>query len=367
MKRTGILVVNLGTPDSPSSKDVGTYLREFLMDGRVIDIPFWKRWLLVNLIIVPFRAPKVSAEYQKLWLDEGSPLFVYGKALVTKLRTHFSDDVTVELAMRYQNPSIEVGLQKLRQAQVDEIIVFPLFPQYASATTGSIAEKVMTIVQKWNVIPSIQFVNSYHNNEQYIQNFADKIKQDMLINEPDHILFSYHGIPERHLDNMNEAGTAWCSHTGNKCAFCSARKPYCYRSACFETTDLIAQKLGLDEVKYTTSFQSRLGKDPWIKPYTDATIQELAEKGNSKLLVVSPSFVADCLETTLEIGEQYRDLFMEFGGTEFHFTESLNADDNWVRTVYALISEKMGVSPDGSDATKHIRFPSDLNQMAGAN
>lgn len=367
MKRTGILVVNLGTPDSSSSKDVGTYLREFLMDGRVIDIPFWKRWLLVNLIIVPFRAPKVSVEYRKLWLNDGSPLFVYGKALVARLRTYFSEEVTIELAMRYQNPSIEQGLQKLREAQVDEIVIFPLFPQYASATTGSIAEKVMAIVGKWNVIPSIQFVNSYHNNEQYIQNFADKVKHDLLEYEPDHILFSYHGIPERHLDNMNEAGTAWCSHTGNKCAHCSARKPYCYRSACFETSDLIAQKLGLDETKYTTSFQSRLGKDPWIKPYTDATIRELAENGIGKLLVVSPSFVADCLETTLEIGEQYRDLFMELGGSEFHFTESLNADEAWVKTVYTLISEKMGVASEGSKTAQLIRFPSDLNQMAGVN
>jgi len=367
MKRTGILIVNLGTPDSPSSKDVGTYLREFLMDGRVIDIPFWKRWLLVNLIIVPFRAPKVSVEYQKLWMEDGSPLLVYGKALVAKLQTQFSNEVTVELAMRYQNPSIDLGLQKLRQAQVDEIIIFPLFPQYASATTGSIAEKVMTIVQKWNVIPSVQFVNSYHNDAQYIQNFADKVKQDLLRYEPDHILFSYHGIPERHLDNMNEAGTAWCSHTRNKCAHCSARKPYCYRSACFETSDLIAERLGLDETKYSTSFQSRLGKDPWIKPYTDETIRELAEKGLGKLLVVSPSFVADCLETTLEIGEQYRDLFMELGGSEFHYTESLNANDDWVKTVYKLICEKMSDRSVTNEISTHIDFPSDLNPVARTN
>ena len=339
MKRTGILIVNLGTPNSQSKEDVGIYLREFLMDGRVIDIPFWKRWLLVNLIIVPFRAPKVSKEYEKLWLEDGSPLFVYGKELVAKLKYYFSEEVTVELAMRYQNPSIESGLKKLREAQVDEIIIFPLFPQYASATTGSVAEKVMKIVSKWNVIPNIKFINSYHDNDQYIQNFADKIQKDRDQYQPDHILFSYHGIPERHLDNMNEAKISWCSHTSDKCVRCQTKKRYCYRSACFETSELIIQKLGLSADQYTTSFQSRLGKDPWIKPYTDATVEELAKKGTKKLLVVSPSFVADCLETTVEIGELYRDLFKEKGGTDFHFTESLNADDEWIKTVYAILTE----------------------------
>lgn len=352
MKRTGILVVNLGTPNSFSKKDVGTYLREFLMDGRVIDIPYWKRWLLVNLIIVPFRAPKVSKEYQKLWLKDGSPLLVYGKELVKKLKGRFYGQIKVELAMRYQNPSIQNGLQKLREAQVDEILVFPLFPQYASATTGSVAEKVMEIVSTWNVIPSVQFINSYHDNKQYIQNFADKVREDTHQFKPDHVLFSYHGIPERHLDNMNEDGTKWCNHTENKNAHCNAKNRYCYRSACFETSQLIAQNAGLAPEQYTTSFQSRLGKNPWIKPYTDATIEKLAQKGIKKLLVVSPSFVADCLETTLEIGEQYRELFMELGGTDFHFTESLNADDKWVETVYTILSDQMKQKEEAVEKTK---------------
>jgi len=341
MKKTGVLVVNLGTPNSFNKKDVAIYLREFLMDGRVIDIDHWKRWLLVNLIIVPFRAPKVAREYQKLWLENGSPLMVYGKELVRKLRIKFDESVVVELAMRYQNPSIQSGLEKLRQANVEEIIIFPLFPQYASATTGSVAEKVMEIVSKWNVIPNIQLINSYHDDEGYIGNFADKVQADIKRYDPDHILFSYHGIPERHLDNMNEIGLELCARCeGNNCNQ-GNRKRYCYRSACFETTRLVAEKLKLPKEHVTTSFQSRLGKDPWIQPYTDATIEKLAQTGTKKLLVVSPSFVADCLETTLEIGELYADLFIEKGGSNFHFTESLNADDPWVQTVFNLLETQI--------------------------
>lgn len=362
MKKTGVLVVNLGTPNSNDKKDVAIYLREFLMDGRVIDIAHWKRWLLVNMIIVPFRAPKVALEYKKLWLENGSPLMVYGTQLVGKLNRKFDDSVVVELAMRYQNPSIQSGLEKLRKANVEEIIVFPLFPQYASATTGSVAEKVMEIVSKWNVIPTIKIITSYHDDDQYIGNFADKIKADIQKHAPDHILFSYHGIPERHLANMNENGLELCARcTGDSCKQ-GNKKRYCYRSACFETSRLIAEKLKLKQDDYTTSFQSRLGKDPWIQPYTDATIRKFAESGKKKLLVVSPSFVADCLETTLEIGEQYRDLFLEKGGSEFNFTESLNADDAWVQTIYDLLNREIKKNKS-SQPTKSQRNITDLSAI----
>ncbi|RKD86536.1 ferrochelatase [Mangrovibacterium diazotrophicum] len=366
MKKTGVLVVNLGTPNSYNKKDVGIYLREFLMDGRVIDIDHWKRWMLVNLIIVPFRAPKVAHEYQKLWLKDGSPLMVYGVQLVEKLNRKFNNSVVVELAMRYQNPSIQSGLEKLRKANVEEIIIFPLFPQYASATTGSVAEKVMEIVSKWNVIPNIQFINSYHDDQRYIGNFADKVKADIKKHTPDHILFSYHGIPERHLDNMNENGLELCARCQGTTCKQGNRKRYCYRSACFETTRLIAEKLRLPQETYTTAFQSRLGKDPWIQPYTDATIEKLAQTGTKKLLVVSPSFVADCLETTLEIGEQYRDLFKDKGGSEFHFTESLNADDAWVQTVYDILEKKITCS-EGPTNKGIVHNIADFDPITSAN
>lgn len=367
MKKSGVLVVNLGTPNTYDKKDVAVYLREFLMDGRVIDIEYWKRWMLVNLIIVPFRAPKVAVEYKKLWLEKGSPLLVYGRELVEKLNQRFGDSVAVELAMRYQNPSIRAGLEKLRQASVERILIFPLFPQYASATTGSVAGKVMELVSGWNVIPNIQFINSYHDNTRYIGNFADKVGIDIGKHQPDHILFSYHGIPERHLDNMNECGAVYCDHCTDGSCKQGNKRPYCYRSACFETSRLIAEKLHLPEAKYTTSFQSRLGKDTWIMPYTDVTIETLAQKGIKNLLVVSPSFVADCLETTLEIGHQYKELFLKKGGSKFNFTESLNSDDAWVDTIYNLLLNEMNkCSEEGSPGGTTTRL-TDFNALTSTN
>ncbi|MBL6448402.1 ferrochelatase [Fulvivirga sp. 29W222] len=340
MSRTGVLVVNLGTPDEPEYKAVKRYLTEFLMDGRVIDIPFWKRFLLVNGIIAPFRSRKVAKEYKKLWTRKGSPLLTHGLVLVHKLLQKFDSspwNVEVELAMRYQNPSIEMALKRLRIKGVDELIVFPLFPQYASATTGSVNQKVMEIISQWQVIPSIQFLNSYHSHPEFINAFAAKVLGDISQHQPDHVLFSYHGIPERHLDRIRNESD-YCNSACN----CSdgEHQQYCYRSACFHTSKLIAESIGLETSSYSTSFQSRLGKDPWIQPYTDATIEELARNGVKNLLVVSPSFVADCLETTLEIGEEYRDLFLEHGGEKFNFTESLNTDNHWVEAVFNIISTK---------------------------
>ena len=315
--KTGVLLVNLGTPDSPTVKDVKKYLTEFLMDGRVIDLPPLKRSLLVRGIIAPFRSKKVAREYQKLWTPMGSPLLVYGNSLAQKLNQLFSeDDTIVELAMRYQSPSIEQGLNKLRQEKVDKFIIFPLFPQYASATTGSIYQQVMDITKSWNITPSIEFINSYHENEKFIRAFTNKVSKDLTIYQPDHILFSYHGIPERHLTNIQKENPSTCSWPACACGTATVNQPYCYRSACFKTSELIAQKLNIPVSKFTTSFQSRLGKDPWIQPYTDEIIKHLARRGIKNLLVVSPSFVADCLETTLEIGEEYHDLFLNSGGEE---------------------------------------------------
>ncbi len=341
--KTGILVVNLGTPDSNDKKDVARYLREFLMDGRVIDLPARKRWPLVNLIIVPFRAGKVSVEYKKLWLDEGSPLMVYGKRFVKKLQKLYpQDEVNVELAMRYQNPSIEFGLEQLRAFGAERIIVFSMFPQYASATTGSVADKVMKVVSNWNVIPNFSFINSYHQHPAYIMVFADKVKADIEKHRPDHILFSYHGLPERQLNKANEGKAKHCSFPNCSCLTNPEENVYCYRSACFDTTKRIAESLGIKAGEYSSSFQSRLGKDPWIRPYTDDTIEKLAQQGKKKLLVVSPSFVADCLETTLEIGEQYKELFLENGGESFNYTTSLNDEEAWVKAAKQIIFDSTG-------------------------
>jgi ferrochelatase len=344
---TGILVVNLGTTLSYKKKDVARYLREFLMDERVIDIPFWKRWILVNFIIVPLRTARVAEEYKKLWLENSSPLLVYGISFVKKLQALYPlDKAKVVLAMRYQKPSINQGLEELRKFGAERIIVFPMFPQYASATTGSIAENIMKIVSGWNVVPNIHFIHSYHCNQNYIEVFARKVKRDIEEYHPDHILFSYHGLPERQLASANESKAVYCSYPSCNCASGEFKSRYCYRSACFETSYLIAGKLDLKQGDFTTSFQSRLGKEPWIKPYTDLMIPDLCKKGIKKLLVVSPSFVADCLETTLEIGEQYKSLFMESGGQSFYFTTSLNDDDDWINAAYQIIADNTGYKID---------------------
>ncbi len=330
MSKKGILLVNLGTPDDPSTSSVRRYLREFLMDKRVIDIPFVSRWLLVNLIIAPFRGPKSAKEYQKLWEDRGSPLKFYGEDLTQEVQKKLGTDYHVVLGMRYQSPSIQNALEELKN--VESIRVLPLFPQYASATTGSVADKVMEIVKEWQVIPKMEFVSQFYDNEKFLDTIVNQAKSFMDSSEYDHFVFSYHGLPERQIF---KAGISQCS-LGNCCNTCQNENRYCYRAQCFETTRLIAKKLGLKEDQITTAFQSRLGKDPWIQPYTEDVLQELASKGTKKVLAFSPAFVADCLETTLEVGETYKEEFIEAGGEQWDLVPSLNIDPKWIDCVCDL-------------------------------
>ncbi|HHP7240318.1 MAG TPA: ferrochelatase [Cyclobacteriaceae bacterium] len=347
----GILLVNLGTPNSYQVKDLRKYLREFLMDGRVIDIPAFPRWLLVNLIIAPFRAPKVAKEYKKLWTENGSPLFYYGRQVKKKLQERLGSECHVELAMRYQNPSIAEGLQMLKDKKVKSIRVVSLFPQYASATTGSVSDKVMEIVRTWQVIPSVAFVNQYHDHPKFIQAFVENGKKHLENNKYDHVIFSYHGLPERHLRKLGKDYNH-CSYPDCK-ASCAEGKPendYCYRSACFQTSNLIAEQLGLKTEEYTVCFQSRLGKDPWIQPYTEDVVNDLNKHGKKKVLAYSPAFVADCLETTLEVGEQYKEQFMEGGGEEWQLVESLNESETWIDCLEDLVRSPQVMEADRLNA-----------------
>ena len=332
---TGILLVNLGTPDSSQTSDVRKYLREFLMDGRVIDIPAWKRWLLVNLIIAPFRSPKSAKEYQKLWTSEGSPLRVHSQKLTDLVQQSLGENYVVRLGMRYQNPSISSALAELQKQQVDKIIILPLFPQYASATTGSIFEEVMRIVEKQQLIPQLTFIDTFATNPKMIQTFATLGKQHLDKQQYDHILFSYHGLPERQLKKADKnCLTANCCttyHKGNR---------LCYKAQCFETSRLLVKELGLSVEQHSTAFQSRLGKAKWIAPYTTDAIANLAAQGVKKLLVFCPAFVADCLETTIEIGEQYKEEFIAAGGEKLTLVESLNSHPLWVETVCEMVAVK---------------------------
>ena len=332
--KTGILLVNLGTPDSPAVPDVRKYLVEFLLDKRVIDIPVFQRNLLVRGIIAPFRAPKSAALYKKIWTDKGSPLLVYSKQLKTKLQNKLGADFIVELAMRYQSPSIENGLNNLHKQNCSRLIIVPLFPQYASASNGSVIDKVMEITKNKLAIPDMHFTGSFHNHPLFIKAFAEKGKKYQPENY-DHVLFSFHGLPERQILKsvpQNNCLTETCCDTLHE------KNQLCYRAQCFDTARLIAAQLNIPKEKYTICFQSRLGKTPWIKPYSDLVIDELAKKGVKKILAFSPAFVADCLETLYEIGEEYNEIFKSKGGEKITLVESLNDSDLFVDCLVEILA-----------------------------
>jgi len=340
MNKTGVLLINLGTPDSPSVKDVRKYLFEFLNDPRVVDIPAFARFLLVNFIIVPFRAPKSAKIYNELWTNnglpggrKGSPILYYGKSVKEKLQDALGEDFDVQLAMRYQNPSMDDVLAEMYKKNPEKIIIVPLFPQYASATTGSIIEKAMKIIGKWWVIPEIKFINQFYDNENYINTVIEQaIKYDL--EKYDHILFSYHGLPIRQVDKVYKDGTLCEEH--NCDSEINETNQYCYKATCYATTRLITEKLNIKTDKYTVCFQSRLDKK-WLEPFADKVVIERAKKGDKKLLVFSPAFVADCLETIIEIGTEYQQLFEEHGGEKVQLVESLNDNPMWIETLKKMV------------------------------
>jgi len=333
--KTGVLLVNLGTPDSPSTDDVRKYLREFLMDKRVIDIPFISRWMLVNLIIAPFRAPKSAKIYRQLWQDRGSPLLFYGRDVTNELQRTLGEGYVVSLGMRYQTPSIETALQEIMNHQVKKIIVVPLFPQYASATTGSVTDKVMEITRKWEVIPELQLVANFFDDEMFIKSFGELGRKYISEHEYDHFIFSYHGIPERQVKKSSVKN--YCQLSEKCCSNYNPLNQYCYRAQCFATSRLLAAELEIPKEKYSVTFQSRLGKDPWLQPYTDEVIKKLPAEGKKKVLAFSPSFIADCLETTIEVGEEFKEEFMEAGGEHWQLVESLNAHPLWIETLKKMV------------------------------
>lgn len=334
--KTGVILVNVGTPDSTSTADVRKYLREFLMDKRVIDIPFISRWFLINFIVAPFRAPKSAKEYRKLWTERGSPLLFHAEDLRDKLLNQLGkEQYQIEIAMRYQSPSIQTALENLKKANVKKIIVLPLFPQYASASTGTVADKVMEIVKEWQVVPSISFINDFVDHPLFLEAWAEIGKEMMEKADYDTYLFSYHGLPERQI--LKASSDGYCQLSDKCCSVRTKKNQYCYRAQCFYTTRLIANRLNLPEDKVKTSFQSRLLKDPWIKPYTDDVINELAAEGRKRVLAFSPAFVADCLETTIEVGEEYQEQFLALGGERWDLVPSLNSNDTWVECVKDLV------------------------------
>ena len=331
--KTGVLIINLGTPDSPSVADVRKYLREFLMDRRVIDIPFWRRFLLINFVIAPFRAPASAKGYQELWGKEGSPLKVYGQRLEVLLQQALGADFDVKLAMRYQAPSIKSVLLHFKDKGFKQLIVVPLYPQYASSSSGSTMEEVMNLLKTWEVVPEIKMVSQFFDHPLFIRSLAEIGKKYMAQDLYDHYLFSYHGLPEHQI--LKSSCDHYC-RLGDCCLAYSSKNQYCYRAQCFETTRLLVKELGIKKEDYTICFQSRLGKTPWIKPYTDEVIKQLAGRGVKRVLAFSPAFVADCLETTVEIGIEYKKLFLESGGEHWQLVESLNVHPTWVECLSVI-------------------------------
>ena len=340
MKKTGVLLIQLGTPDSPSTKDVRRYLSEFLNDPRVIDLPWLGRKLLVNGIIVPFRAPKSAKIYKELWnFGNGiSPLISNTNSLRKKLQDRFEgDNVDVHVAMRYQNPSMYDVLEEMRKENYDKIIILPLFPHYASASSGSAIALAMKIIGQWWVIPEVDTINQFWDNEGYIDSIIERAKEFKL-DDYDHVLFSYHGLPDRHVDKVYE-GNDLCEDQPCETEI-NEKNKFCYKATCFATTRLIAAKLGINTSDYTVCFQSRLDKK-WLTPFADKVVADQGAKGAKRILAFSPAFVADCLETVIEIGDEYQEIFEKSGGDKIQLVPSSNDHDRFVDGLEELVKQKM--------------------------
>jgi len=336
MNKPALLLINLGTPNSTSYFDVFRYLREFLMDGRVIDVPYFLRFILVTLIICPIRSFSSGKIYKKLWnLSDGvSPLLKNTEELTNKLNQK-QNKYTVFYAMRYQKPSIQEALDKIKLSNPSELVILPLFPHYASATSGSVFEEVTKRLSKEWVIPSFKFISQYYDHPSFIDAWVDAAK-DFNFAEYDKVIFSYHGLPNSQVDKVyqdNQCDGKNCEHEINK------ENHYCYKATVYETSKLIAEKLSLHRDEYEVTSQSRLTNN-WLEPFSDNVLKAMPAQGIKKVLVFSPAFTADCLETVIEIGDEYQELFIEAGGDRLDYVPSLNFSDAWVQAIIDITNSK---------------------------
>lgn len=321
--RVGVLVTNLGTPDAPTKGALKRYLKEFLWDPRVVEVPRLLWWLILNLVILNIRPARSAEAYKTVWTERGSPLLFHTRdqadGIRTALQQKWGESVQVEFAMRYGNPSIDTTVEKMLQGGVRKLVVLPLYPQYCASTTASTFDKLSQYLQQKRWMPQLRFVTQYCNDDNYIQALANKIQAHWQAHgRADKLVFSYHGIPERYL------------HNGDP-----------YHCQCFKTSRLIAEKLGLSQEQYLTSFQSRFGREEWLKPYTEATLKALPAEGVKSVQVVCPGFSADCLETIEEIGVENRDYFLEAGGQRYEYIPALNADKEHIDALVKLIEREL--------------------------
>ena len=315
-KKIGVLICNLGTPDSYSVKDVRRFLKEFLSDGRVIEIPKIIWWFILYGVILTLRPKKSAKLYQSVWTENGSPLLFHSKKMVQKIKEFMPENIEIELAMRYGNPNMEKALLSLKNKNCQSLIVLPMFPQYSGTTTGSVFDEVSRILSKWRWVPSFNFINSYHDNNNYISALATSIQNHIKTKVPQKIVFTYHGIPKRNFTLGDP-----------------------YQCFCQKTTRLVAEKVGLEDNQYITTFQSRFGPAEWLKPYTSDTMKQLPLLGVKNILVIAPAFSVDCLETIEEIDQENKEIFLQAGGEDFQYIPCLNDSDGQIKFIEEIINQ----------------------------
>lgn len=337
-KPIGILLINIGTPEAPTVPAVSKYLREFLGDPNVIDLPFPLRWLLVNLIIVPLRAIKSSALYQKIWTEQGSPLLINSEKMRDDLVNELGANYEVAIGMRYGKPNIEEAVNSLLEKDCKEIIALPLFPQQSLAATGSATKKFLSIIKKTQNPPPVRIHQDFFRNPLFIDAYTSIIKETLTDNFSDFLLFSYHGIPENQI-NKTQCNRSMCNRM-IPCSNIHENNRHCYRAQCFETSRILAHALGLKSNQYATAFQSRIGFTHWIMPYTDLVLPKLAQQKIKNLAVVCPSFVADCLESLEEIGIRAQEQWQKLGGESFKLIPCLNSHPKWIAALKDMIKPK---------------------------
>ena len=336
-----VLLLNLGTPAEPTAKGLRAFYRHFFADPFVFDFNPIGRWLLRNLIILPFRAPRIAKDYAAIWMEEGSPLKVYADRMQASVQARFdagSEQVIVRNAMAYSEPFVAQSMAELEQLGATEILLLPMFPQYSTATTASVFHAVEQAAKKWQQAPQLHFVDDLFQEPEFITAWASLLKQHLRADEIDHVIFSFHGVPEK---TIKQADTAGVCEFGQCCEQVTEKNRLCYRMQCVQTAQGITRAMTWDDEYWSVAFQSRFGPLPWIQPYLDEHIVQLVEQGNKRIAVVTPSFISDCLETLFEIGIEYKEQFQEAGGDSFQLVPNLNDEPDWFAAVYDIAQRKI--------------------------
>ena len=333
-----VLLLNLGTPAEPTARGLRHFYKYFFSDPYVFDFNGLGRWVLRNLVILPFRAPRVAKDYASIWMKEGSPLKVYADRLQLSVQQSFDrldEEVIVVNGMAYSEPFVWEVMEELERRQVTNLLILPMFPQYSTATTASIFNQVNIALKKWKEKPTIAFVDDLFQEPAFIRAWSIVITEHLHLEKFDHIIFSYHGVPQKTIKKADEANVC---EFGECCNGINESNRYCYRAQCIQTTESIVRALGWESTGYSVAFQSRFGPLPWLQPYLDAHLKSLLEQGKTRIAVITPSFISDCLETLFEIGKEYREDFLESGGEVFELIPNLNDDKAWLSAVFEIAS-----------------------------